>query len=70
MAKVRMAVAISGTRDGADWPGVGDVLDVDAAEAEHLVSAGLAAAVVDVEAAAESKSAETATAPKPRRRKA
>lgn len=42
--KVRMKVTISGTRDGQPWPARGAVVDLPAAEAEHLVAAGLAEA--------------------------
>lgn len=42
--KVRMVQRVSGTRDGADWPDVGETLDVSAGEAEALIAAGIAAA--------------------------
>lgn len=66
MPRVVMTQSISGTRDGADWPRKGEQLDVDEREAEHLISAGLAAAVV-VESAQAPDAPETAAA-KPVRR--
>ena len=41
--KVRMLVQISGTRDGKDWPKIGEDLVTTAAEAEDLIKAGIAA---------------------------
>ena len=40
--RVRMLVAVSGTRDGERWPGKGELLDVPASEASDLCAAGLA----------------------------
>ncbi len=42
--RVRMAVKVSGTRDGADWPDIGDTIDVSDEEAEFLTMTGLAVA--------------------------
>ena len=41
--RVRMKVTISGTRDGQPWPERGGVVDLPDSEAEHMISAGLAA---------------------------
>ena len=43
--KVRMSVALSGTRDGADWPPPGAQLDVPDDEGASLCAAGLAVPV-------------------------
>lgn len=40
--RVRMKVTISGTRDGQPWPERGGLVDLPDAEAEHMISAGLA----------------------------
>ena len=72
MAEVIMRARISGTRDGQEWPAPGQVLATTADEAAQLVEAGLAVAKPS-KAAAETAAApvaETAAAPKPRRRKA
>jgi hypothetical protein len=42
MPKVEMAVRISGTRDGVDWPEIGGLLEVGADEAANLISNGFA----------------------------
>lgn len=59
--KVRMKVTISGTRDGQPWPERGAVVDLPAAEAEHLVAAGLAEDAKDSQDSAK-PAEETATA--------
>lgn len=41
-AEVTMRVAISGTRNGDAWPGVGESVTLPADEAERIVRAGLA----------------------------
>ena len=41
--KVKMIVSITGTRDGVDWPGIGEVVDLPDAEALDLVAVGYAA---------------------------
>ncbi|MGP4048778.1 hypothetical protein [Streptomyces sp. 2A115] len=69
--RVRMKVALSGTRDGAPWPPVGGTADVPQGEAEHLLTAGLAEAL-GAEAPAEENTAakgEPETAVPPRRRR-
>lgn len=43
--KVKMNTQLSGTRDGADWPAVGEVADLPEAEATDLIAAGLASAI-------------------------
>lgn len=40
--KIRMKVSISGTRDGAEWPEKGGVIDLPDEEAKHLVATNLA----------------------------
>jgi len=40
--KVQMVVQISGTRDGADWPAPGGILEVPAEEAADLIAHGFA----------------------------
>lgn len=40
--KVRMLVAVSGTRNGARWPARGETVDLPASEAMRLVDSGLA----------------------------
>ncbi|MGW1762762.1 hypothetical protein ACWCQL_01495 [Streptomyces sp. NPDC002073] len=53
-----MTVTVSGTRDGADWPAAGGVVDLPDGEAEQLVAAGLAQpAAVEVETAVETAAA-------------
>ena len=42
MTYVRMRVQITGTRDGADWPPPGAVLEVSEEEAQHLLQMGVA----------------------------
>jgi hypothetical protein len=57
--RVTMKATISGTRDGADWPAVGEVVHLPDAEAEDMIAAGLAVP-------APAPEPEKATAPKPR----
>jgi hypothetical protein len=52
-----MRVAISGTRNGKDWPPTGGLISLPTGEAEQLLAAGLAALADDEPAE------ETATAP-------
>lgn len=71
--KITMRVGITGTRDGQDWPAIGETIDLPADEANELVAAGLAeaaskAAPAKVETAAV-EAPETAAEPKPRARK-
>ncbi|MDX2705808.1 hypothetical protein PV350_23530 [Streptomyces sp. PA03-6a] len=40
--KIRMKVQVSGTRDGAEWPRAGHMVDLPDAEAAELCAAGLA----------------------------
>lgn len=47
--KVSMVAAISGTRNGADWPKPGEVIDLPDAEAVDMLNAGLARAVEQAE---------------------
>ena len=54
--RVQLRVQISGTRDGADWPPPGSVVDLPDDEALGLISWGSALAVSD-------ERVETATAP-------
>lgn len=62
--KIQMIASISGTRDGADWPAAGELLDVPESEGAQLIAGGLAKLPAKVE-----KRIETATAPKPETRK-
>ncbi|MCP3817829.1 hypothetical protein NLX86_06665 [Streptomyces sp. A3M-1-3] len=55
--KIRMLVAMSGTRNGQEWPARGEVADLPTAEAAHLVASGVAEEVVG------EGDVETATAP-------
>lgn len=43
--KVKMNTQLSGTRNGADWPAVGEVADLPDAEAADMIAAGLASEV-------------------------
>lgn len=45
--KVRMKVAVSGTRNGQDWPAKGGQMDLPDGEGADLCSAGLAEPVAD-----------------------
>jgi hypothetical protein len=40
---VTMKVGMTGTRDGEDWPGIGEVVDLPDAEANDLIAADMAA---------------------------
>ncbi|WP_282695492.1 hypothetical protein [Streptomyces sp. CC208A] len=55
--RVRMKVSISGTRDGADWPGKDGEVDLPDEEATQLIRNGAA------EAVAVGSVVETATVP-------
>jgi hypothetical protein len=55
-----MRVGISGTRNGADWPPLGGVLDVDDDEGAQLCAGGLAEPVYDPD-----EGVRTAVAPPP-----
>ncbi|MEU9215395.1 hypothetical protein AB0D47_02500 [Streptomyces sp. NPDC048376] len=58
--KVRMLVAVSGTRNGARWPDRGKTVDLPADEALRLVASGLAEKVTE-----SGLPVETATLPPP-----
>lgn len=59
---VRMAIKISGTRDGNDWPNPGQTIDVSPAEAADLIAGGYARpAEQDETAVADTSGIETAT---------
>lgn len=58
MAPHVMAVKISGTRDGQDWPGVGQPVDLPNDELTEMVAKGLVVHVDDA--------VETATPPAPK----
>ena len=65
--RVVMAVGITGTRDGVDWPAVGESVDLPESEARDLIAAGHAReASVKPETATAAKP-ETASARKPRK---
>lgn len=71
--RVIMAGVVSGTRDGQDWPKVGESIDLPADEAASLIAAGIAVAAPTkavAETAAVAPKAETAAAAKPSARKA
>ena len=40
--RVRLLVGITGTRNGVDWPRIGESIDLPDVEAADLVTAGLA----------------------------
>lgn len=63
---VEMVARISGSRDGADWPAVGETLTVPNEEAADLVKLGFAR-IVEVKAVKEP--VERAVAPKAETRK-
>lgn len=65
--KVKIIVPMSGTRDGEDWPPVGSVIDIPAAEAVSYVTAGIAADLDEETASAPMGDVETATAKRTRR---
>ncbi len=70
MASVRLLVDISGTRDGEDWPGKGEVVDLPADEADHMIAGGLAEAATAKRAPVEAEKVEAAVVTnKPRARK-
>lgn len=50
--KIRMQVQMSGTRNGQPWPRLGEVAELPTTEAAHLVAAGIAEQVDEVETAA------------------
>jgi hypothetical protein len=60
-----MTAVISGTRDGADWPGLGGVVDVPNIEGAELIANGFARAVEQTT----KPIVEKAVAPKPETRK-
>ena len=63
LVRVRMRVAISGTRNGVPWPAAGGVVELPDGEAAALLAAGLAEpAPEEAEAAVDERPAETATA--------
>ena len=55
--KVRMRTQITGTRNGEDWPALGEVINLPAEEARDMIHSGIAEPVVE-------DKTETATAPK------
>lgn len=59
--RVRMKVAISGSRNGEDWPPVGREIDLPDDEAAHLIAQGLAEEPSDEDD--ETGAPETATPP-------
>jgi hypothetical protein len=42
MAQIQIAARISGTRDGVDWPAVGEIISVPDDEAADLIRLGFA----------------------------
>lgn len=68
---IKMRARISGTRDGASWPAIGETIDLPDGEAVDLLNAGLAEAEpAEVETADDPavESAETADASARRRK--
>lgn len=65
--KVEMCARISGTRDGVDWPGIGETIELPNDEAVSLIGGGLARAVAAVVETATVAAGETADAPKAKR---
>lgn len=60
--KVKMLVAVSGTRDGEAWPARGETADLPDAEAADLCAAGLAEPVAEKpEARTEKRTAKKST---------
>lgn len=47
--KVRMKIAMSGTRSGVDWPPYGETLECSDEEGAQLCAAGIAEPVVEPE---------------------
>lgn len=68
--KVRLIVSLTGTRDGVDWPPIGEAFDLPDGEAADYIAAGLCVkAEPSAPEAAVAPAPETAAAPKPRARK-
>lgn len=71
--RIRQLIDISGTIDGAEWPGRGEELTVADHVAADLIANGYAEAVsakaTKVETASADPVTETAAAPKPRARR-
>ena len=65
MAQIQIAARISGTRDGVDWPVVGEIISVPDEEAADLIRLGFAK---PVEKKAAVPVAEKAVAPTPEKR--
>ena len=60
--KVKMRAQLTGTRDGVDWPAVGEEVDLSDEEAKDLIHAGIAEPIVE-------DKTEKAVAPKSEQRK-
>jgi len=66
--KVEMCARISGTRNGVDWPGIGETIELPDDEAVAMIGSGLARAVAaPVVETATVPAGETADAPKAKR---
>lgn len=63
---VEMRARISGTRNGRDWPQIGETINLPDDEAQALIERGQAVAVE----VADAPKPQTAAAPKPRTAKA
>lgn len=62
--RIRMKVGLSGTRNGQDWPAVGEIADIPTGEAQHLVASGIAEEVTgDEDGRGQVSEVETAAAP-------
>lgn len=57
--RIRMKQTLTGTRNGQEWPPVGQVTDIPTGEAQHLVASGIAEEVT----ADQDPPVETAAAP-------
>lgn len=69
MGTYRMLVSMTGTRNGADWPVRGGVVELPEGEAAAYVSAGFVAPVEVAEERATAPKPETATRKRAPRRK-
>ena len=67
MPVVVMNTTVTGTRDGEYWPPAGGSIDLDDAEARHLIAAGLARPVVEAAVAATVETATVNTKPPARK---
>lgn len=62
----KMRAQLSGTRNGADWPAPGELVELPEAEAADYLAAGFIAPVDDPETSTTPTKPETATTKRPR----